>query len=257
MKNVYADVVLAVNFCLDYAVLYFSARFLHKKIRYQRLFAASVLVAVFSLVFAVVSVSHGVSLLNAVLFLPVMCLVCFGFDCCKSFFRNCIVIFVFSHMLCGTANIASEMFFAKNTVAAAIMLFAATLIFTGVFLLMNRVFYKNLTLRFVDVEIHRDDYVGRYMMLCDSGNCLVDPENKMPVIIVRESEKNSLLGEKRHGIIEFRTASGVGSALYFYPDRIYIQKRKTDAAVCFVSDENIKRDCGDGIVPLSLCEFGW
>ena len=91
--TVYADVLMLVNFVVDYFLLLISSHFLQKKPRLYRMILSSAIGGVFSLYIFLPKTNFLINCSAQILACALMCLTAFGFGKIKSFFRGVAVLF--------------------------------------------------------------------------------------------------------------------------------------------------------------------
>ena len=250
MRVVYADTVFVMNFCFDWLLLFLTCRFIRKRVKHLRLIIASAFGAAFGLVCCVLISERLISVILAVLFLPVLCICAFGRDTITRMIRICLIMLGFSFILCGTSTVIM-MIVGKDT-DVLYLIFACSLMFVFCFTVMD-IFHKGTVLKDVNVTIENKGRTCHYILLCDSGNQLVDPISGFPMIMLGKSKKNELLEENdKTRTVVYKTASGVGFTEAFTPECVYVKNEKKDASVCFVDDDNLSDACADGIIPTYL-----
>lgn len=90
---VYADILILVNFTVDYFLLLLTSKFLHKNTRLWRLLLGAAAGGVFSLYIFLPQSNFLCQCIVQILMSAVLCLITFGFGDIKSFFRNVAVLF--------------------------------------------------------------------------------------------------------------------------------------------------------------------
>lgn len=252
MRIVYADTVFVMNFCFDWLLLFMTCRFVRKRVKHLRLVMAAAVGALFSLVCCVFVKMRIVSMLLAVMFLPVLCLCAFGRDTAVRTIKNCLIMLGFSFMLCGTSTVI--MMITGYGIDVLYLIFACSLLFVFCFSVMD-IFHKGTVIKDVGVTIENNSRRCHYILLCDSGNQLKDPVSGLPMIMLAKSKRNELLEESaKTRTVVYKTASGVGFTEAFTPECVYVKNEKKDAAVCFVEDEKLSDICADGIMPSYLLD---
>lgn len=227
-----------------------TGRFIKKRIKYIRLWVTSVAGALFGLLCCIFPVSVLIGIILSLTFLPVMCLCAFGKDKPKNILRQCLVMLGFSFMLCGTSTAVMLVFGMKKDVLY--LFFACGLLFVFCSAVLE-MFRKRAVLQNVTVTICHKEKKHSFTVLCDSGNCIIDPGSGLPVIILGKSNKKYLAeDDEKMRTLVYRTASGIGFSQAFTPEKVYVDNEMKDAGVCFVDDENLSFECKDGIIPSYL-----
>lgn len=241
---VYADILILVNFVVDYFLLRFTAHFLRKKLRLWRLLTASFLGGIFSLYIFVPQSNFFVQIAVQLLMCAVLCFVCFGFESVKEFFWRSAVLFAVNFAYSG-AMIAVWMLFKPYgmVINNSVVYFNISPIFLIVFsvvgyfgvLLIRRLLKKKfsqnvcckVTLFCKNQSISLDGIV-------DSGNSLSDVFGVSQIFITEKKFAENLLGEEVKNLTRFRkipcnTVAGdrlldgyrIDKAKVFYNDKVY------------------------------------
>ena len=254
MTTVYADTVLVTNFCLDYILLFLTAKYMNIKIDFFRTFLSATAGAVFALACAFFNDKRLLCLVLSLAFIPVMCAICFGRKNIGTVIKAGVSFFLLSLVLCGTAMFSFLSFYGnitndRNTFAVTAM---SSFLILAFLKLRSRGFFTRANLLNQNVTIIHNGVKAEYKMLCDNANLLVDPYCGYPVIVIKESEKNRIMQEDRVRLMSIVTASGRGLVAVFTPYEVYVKGNRVTASVCFAKDENINIcDC-DGIIPAIL-----
>lgn len=90
---VYADVLVLVNFVVDYFLILIVCQFSHKKSSLWRMIAASLLGGIFSLYILVPETAFLIQSAVQIVMCMAMCMVAFGFESAKDFLRSALILF--------------------------------------------------------------------------------------------------------------------------------------------------------------------
>lgn len=198
---VYADILILINFCVDFICLFLAARICAVPARAWRLTLGSLAGALYMLVTLYVS-SLPLHLAAGAL----ICLISVGK---KRFLAVFACFFMLSSLLGGlftaVANLTSggfEVLYALVPAAVASFVFA----------MRGK---RRIEVRTVTVSINDGDLTLRIEGLVDTGNLITDPLSGDAVILVKSSEFSAGFEvSARHGYRAL-PASGVGHALLF------------------------------------------
>lgn len=91
--TVYADILILVNFTIDYFLLLLTARFLHKKTRVYRLLLGAALGGAFSMYIFLPQSNFAIQSIVQILMCAALCLATFGFCSIKAFLKSVSVLF--------------------------------------------------------------------------------------------------------------------------------------------------------------------
>lgn len=250
MKTVYVDVVLLVNFCADYIVLYMCSSLLHIKSTSTRIASAAAFGAIYG-VAAVIVPSIGI------LFLPVMLLMCcisFGKRRILTYVRILLVVFLFSLLLGGIMELLTAAFTEKTNMHFGIV--TVTLGFFALIVLAvctQRLLNSQLNTSAVEAHIRLGNEVFSAVLLSDTGNLLKDPESGKSIIILDSTYRPVFLNNADAvNIAVFKTVSGNGLVEFYKADSVAVNDVQIDAYVGFCINGVCSFDGYDGIIPGSV-----
>lgn len=202
---VYADILILVNFVVDYFLLSLSARFLQKKPRLLRLLSGALLGGIFSLYIFLPQSNALLQTAAQIIMCTALCFVTFGFENIKSFFRSAAVLFCVNFAYSG-AMIALWIAFKPygmvinnsvvyfNISPLFLILFSVTGYF-GVVLfrkIFKRPFAPNT---YCDVTVFCKENSLKLSGIVDTGNSLVDVFGISQIFITDEQIIDALLGK--------------------------------------------------------------
>ena len=207
MQIIYPDVLLVVNFCMDYIALYLCGVFVHTIKRKKLLFLSALLGGVYSVVCIFVS---GNSLFNFVLNVSVSLLLCYitygkdvkGFR----FFRLVVTFYIISLTLGGAItafyNFLNTFLSDKAFVGTLYNEESKTYIFllisvlcSALIFLFAKLFSANSSELICDAAITVFGKTKIIKGIVDSGNFLRDPFSGKPVIVVKSESLDEVLPE--------------------------------------------------------------
>ena len=276
---VYGDVLFAINFLMDFLVLFCTSKIMHIKQRSWRLIAASALGGTYG-VAALFIENTVLSVVCNIAAALVMCLISFPRLGRLTFFK-CTVLFYGLSLLLGGAITASYILLSKlgrSADAAGGIAPALSDISLGTFLLLGAV---SMILAFITgklcvrqsakkeaaVEIEGAGGTVRLRCLSDSGALLCEPVSGSPVIIVDlpavrpclspelfEALSDGGLGTTAEGM-RLIPGGGIGGSTLlpgFLPRRVRVCGVERVAVIAVVNGTDLGGF--DGIVPASLCK---
>lgn len=211
---VYADVLIIVNFIVDYFLLRLTSRFLHKKPRLWRMLLGGATGGIFSLYILIPQSAFLTEITVDILMCAILCLITFGFGGIKTFFRSAAVLFAVNFAYSG-AMIAVWYIFKPYgmVINNSVIYFNISPIFLIVFsvigyfavLILRRLLQKNFSPNaYCDVKIFCGE---RNLSLCgivDTGNSLRDVFGTTQIFITDEDIVETLLGEQKQNPARFR-----------------------------------------------------
>lgn len=267
---VYADILMLVNFVVDYFLLSISARFLHKKPSLWRMLLGSALGGVFSLYILLPQSSFVFQSSVQILMSMVLCLTAYGFGNIKSFLRSIAVLFCVNFAYSG-AMIAIWLIFKPHgmvinnsviyfNISPLFLILFSVAGYFGVSLgrkILKRNFSQNI---YCDVTLFCNDKTIKLQGIADTGNSVTDVFGISQIFIVEEGAINTLLGEQKNNPARFRkipcnTVTGEKLLDGYRIDRaqITLDKRKYDFKnpILAVSQSRLA-ECGIIINPEAL-----
>ena len=193
--EIYADVILLINFIMNSFILWATAKLSRQKILYLRLFAGGLIMALmYVLAMIILPFNTVISLLYSAAMLSVGIYAAFSPQNIKAFFRLVFVGFVCSLILGGLGMMLFDRL-ANLSLLIVCVLGAYILIKLGIRLVENVTIKKQMLL---PVTIYIGDEKHTLQALVDTGHTLCDPLSDAPVIIAEfESIKELLPGEMR------------------------------------------------------------
>lgn len=280
MVDVYADLLFAVDFCMDYVCLVLTARVLGIRVHNGRLIAASVIGGAYSV--ASLFIPEGeLSLLAAGGSLVLICLVAF-YRRHDSFSRQMKLTFVFLGMNALLGGVVSAVFgllgrltevcfpdmeYEKADGIRRMIFLAAAL---GC-LLARLLISKLRTMRLDRVSRVKILAFGREMTLsalCDTGNLLREPMSGKPCTVIGLSDFGELAGaeaakifsegsaseqlstlEAKIALIPVQTVNSTSMMLGFYPDGAELldsegkKLKDIETVVAVSTEQSIEHGC--------------
>ena len=258
-QTIYVDVLMAVNFFINYYLLLACAAYLRVPVRRGRLAASSALGALFSLAILLPELPAVLSAAEKLLMSAGMVLSAFGFVTLKEFLRRTAAFFLISFSFAGLMIalwyfVSPQGMAIRNTVVyfnispAALILLAAACY--GILRLVSRFAGraepKNL---FCRAEITRGSVCCSFTARVDTGNSLTEPFSGDPVAVVSKAAAERVIppeGSANFRLVPFHTVSGGGLLRAFRPDRLVIHvgdKKIVTGRVYIAITENRLEGC--------------
>lgn len=201
---VYADILMLVNFIVDYFLILLTALALHKKPRLRRVLLGAAAGGISSLY---IFLPKTVFLLETAVHIAICCIMCaisFGIHGAKDFFRNAAVLFLVNFAYSG-AMIAVWYLFKpngmviKNSVIyfdiSPIFLIAFSVLGYFIVTVLRRILKKTFP---QSIKCEITVYCGdKKLCLCgiaDTGNSLCDPFGMSQIFITEKRVVDMLLG---------------------------------------------------------------
>jgi len=212
--TVYADILILVNFIVDYFLLLLTANFLRKKSKLWRHILSSVLGGIFSLYIFLPQTNFLFQSLIHILMCAALCIVAFGYGDIKTFLTSVAVLFCVNFAYSG-AMIAVWLIFepygmvVNNSVVyfniSPLFLILFSVIGYFVVLLLRRLLKKAFAQNtYCDVLVSCGNNSLKLVGIVDTGNSLKDVFGTSQILITEENIVNTILGEEKHNPLRFR-----------------------------------------------------
>lgn len=262
--TLYADVLFAINFSMDFLALFICSIILHRKSSKLRMVLASVLGAIFGVIEIIFSWSLILTAILSVIVSIVMCIVAFFEKNIKRFTFTVIMFWIVSMALGGVMSFLYSIL--NKALASVIENFSPIVTYNGarffiiisitaiVGIMFSRIFVTKKDVKSIDVTVTIDKNEYKITALCDTGNMLTEPISAKPVILVCEgTEVGKRILEiddhyKRY--IPYSDASSTGMLKGYIPKKIYVGDNLVDAVVATIKKDKFAEF--DGLVPMSL-----
>ncbi len=240
---VYADVLVLVNFVVDYFLISISARFLHKKSRLWRQLAAAFLGGLFSLYIFLPQTNFLLQTAVQILMSAAISAVVFGFCGIKDFTRNVTVMFVANFAYSG-AMIAVWLLFKPYgmVINNSVVYFNISPLFLIVFSVvgyfavafLRKILQKNFSSNSLcEVTVYCQNNKLKLEGIVDTGNTLKDVFGLSQIFITEAAVVDAVLGTEKQNKARFRaipctTVSGEGLLEGYRIDNaeVIFEKRK-------------------------------
>lgn len=212
--TVYADILILVNFIVDYFLIMLSCRFLQKKPRLWRLLLSSATGGAFSLYIFLPQTHFLVNFGAQLLMCTVMCFIAFGFESLKSFFRSVATLTCVNFAYSG-AMIALWLIFKPYgmVINNSVVYFNISPVFLTVFSVIGyfatvliRKLLKRPFLQSTEctVVVYSKNKNIRLNGIVDTGNSLIDVFGISEIFITEEKTVNELLGPQKQNPTIYR-----------------------------------------------------
>ena len=242
---IYADVLFAVNFIMDYLALYVSGKVVGVRCRWGRIAAAALVGGLYGVSGVFVTAAEQRC---AVAVSLVMCRVAFGGKRLSVYVKTVVLFYAASMLFGGVMTFLYECAYRLRETAffsgglTAGMFFALAGILFLVILAAGKIFSVHLHRKTARIRITLDEKEVELTMLCDTGNLLRDPYSGQPAILVGAKYLDKLLGaegmhryperaapeealRRKLRFVPIKTAAGSGVLPTFSADRILVMER--------------------------------
>lgn len=211
---VYADILILVNFVVDYFLISIAAHFLGKSPRLWRLILSAFTGGIFSLYILLPQSGFFVQILVQILMSMMLCLIAFGYGGIKTFLRSTAILFCVNFAYSG-AMIALWIIFKPRGMAINnsvvyfdvsplfLILFSVIGYFAVVILrkILKKSFPNNI---YCSVTITCSEKSMTLDGIADTGNSIKDVFGMSSIFITDEYVTDKLLGDEKANQTRFR-----------------------------------------------------
>ncbi len=234
-QTVYVDVLVAVNFLINYFLLLATRRFLGTPAKKGRLVGAAALGALFSLSILLPEIPAAAGLLTKLFMSVCIVLAAFGYGGVKRLLRGTAAFYIINFGFAGLMMalwyfIAPQGLIIRNSVVyfdiSPLMLILLSVLCYFIITLVNRV-----TGRQAPKDLYCRIVVSCGGAVCDcaakvdTGNSLREPFSNDPVVVVFEQTAAKVIpteGSLNFRMVPFSDISGEGLLRAFRPDRLTV-----------------------------------
>lgn len=246
MNTIYIDVLLAVNFYVNYFLILGTSKITHLPLSVRRGILSALAGSLFSLLILLPPLMPILTLAIRCISAVVMVFIAFPFKSFRYFLSSVCCFFCISMLFAGfmlamqTNTKSGFIFYSNNGLYLQISLLSLVLctlvsyIFIKIFSFIKMKFHhSDMRFRiFIRVGVHTIAQDG----LADTGNNLIDGFSGRPVIIFGSNALAELLGEspeqevkkmRGYHLLPYSTVSGGGLLSVFRADEVIIQNETT------------------------------
>lgn len=263
----YADVLFAINFSMDFLALFLTKRILHKKIYKIRILISALIGGIYSVIEMIIAIDNPIldftiSLIASLL----MCIISFAEKSVGRFLVFYGMFWGVSALMGGVMSLIFAMFnklfysyiikldIVDSSVYNGTRFIVIVLISIMISILLSKLYTSKKDIKSVEIRIWIDTYVYKLYGLCDSGNLLVEPFSGRAVILVSSFSKIGreieIQPEYKKRYIPFDGVGSNGILKGVVPSKIIINENEVDAIIATIN----KADFGgyDALIPSSL-----
>lgn len=277
---IYADILFAVNFIMDYIALYVCGKVLNFNIKAARLSASSAIGALYAVLDAVISMRTFTSIACLAAVSLIMCSIAYGYKSIAAFIKTVILFYAVNMLLGGIMTVIYNIAYKyrdadifKNGITPQIYFAFVGIIFVFI-VILGKIFTTFVYKKSVKANIEFDNCSKKFDLLCDTGNLLRDPYSDLPVIVLCADSLDGLLGKTgihrrfdtassddavKYKIRYIPVKTSAGSTLMpaIMADKISISgknNRENEVKAVIAVDRFTKGSYGtsDGLIPYSL-----
>lgn len=260
----YADILFAINFSMDFLALFICSLLLHTKTGRIRIVLSAILGALFGVIEVILSLNQFWSFILSLIVSFVMCKIAYKYCKGKRLFSIYLMFWAISAGLGGIMSLTYT--FLNNIFQDVILKYSPSGVYNGarflliasitaiVSIVFSKIFASKKDVKSAHISITLDSVKYSMEALCDTGNMLTDPILSKPVILVSEKSK---LGEKilkkddiRKRIIPYKDVSGGGILKGVVPESVFVENNLVDAIIAPIDTNDFAGY--DALVPAKL-----
>jgi stage II sporulation protein GA (sporulation sigma-E factor processing peptidase) len=268
-QTIYVDVLVAVNFFINYFLLLATSRFLAIPVRRGRLAAASALGAFFSLFILLPDVPAFLSLAVKLLMSVCIVLLAFRFHGIRSLVRETAAFYVMNFAFAGLMLalwyfLAPQGLVIRNSIVyfniSPVLLILLAAVCYLIIRLVNRITGRQMPKElFCRIVVSRAGVSCSCTARVDTGNSLREPFSNEPVAVVRKAAVERIIPPENSlnlRLVPFHTVSGSGVLQAFRPDQmtIYSGKRVISVPRVYIAVSKIGFDGCDALLNPDLLQ---
>lgn len=250
--KVYLDLVFLLNFFFDFLILYGTSKILKNIVRLKRLLLGSLVASTSIFLLFIELNSISLFILKFIISIFII-LVTFGR---KGFMKNISYFYLISIVLGGSLYLLNISFNYKNkgilfinnglSINLILMIIVSPIIIFSY--IKEYILYKNTYGNIYQADIGIDGKSYRLKAMLDTGNQLVDPYFKRPVILINNNIDIKPF-PKRVVYVPYKALNTTGVIKCFIPSSVYIGNIKFDNCLVGVSRDAFSIDDVDCILP--------
>ena len=196
--TIYIDIVLVENIIMNFIILFATAIILKIKIKYIRIFVASLLGAVYSVIAYMGILKLYSNIIMKILLSILIVYIAFNPQSIKKMWKNLVIFYLTSFIFGGVAFaliyiLKPQDILMKNGLFLGTYLLKSVLLGAIISLLVILVGFKIVKGKFskkdmfCDLEIKINNKIVKTTAMIDTGNCLKEPISNIPVIVLEHT----------------------------------------------------------------------
>lgn len=249
---IYADILFAINFSMDFLALFICSKILNKRIYKNRMIFSSVIGGIYGVLAISVDLQSVLKIIVALSVALIMCLICFNDKKLSHILTSVITYFFISTSLGGIMSVIYSL--ANKLLADIIESYSYESVYSGAktFVVIGlsgvcAVIFASVLSKKKDVKeaqitvkLHNKCYTLKG--LCDSGNLLTEPFSGKRVVLVssgcelgRAIEKTDEL-KKRY--IPYKDVNGSGILKGVFIEQVTVNNKSVDVMVASTNNKS-------------------
>ena len=244
---VYADILILLNFLVDYFLLLATTKVLRYKIKTFRLIAASIFGGLTSLTIFLPKITPTLELVIKLILCFLTVVIAFKYDSIKLYLKAFILFFIITSGYAGLMMAIWRIFkpnglIINNSVVymqiSPLVLVACTTVTYLIFIIFNKIFaIGNKVAEDCEITVFAEEKSVMLHALIDTGNSIEDIFGKSEIIIADISKieylfgknfEENLLLKSRFRVIPFNTVSGIDMLNGIRCDKAIVYKNNAE-----------------------------
>ncbi|MBQ9744965.1 MAG: sigma-E processing peptidase SpoIIGA [Clostridia bacterium] len=261
---VYADILFAINFSMDFISMFITQLLLNRKINKRRILLSSALGGLYGVFELLVPVNTVIGIIINLSVSLLMCLIAYYERSVRRLFSMYIVYWGVSLTLATFMSVFYS--FLNKILSKYILDYSYTSVYSGArffvitslsiicAVIFGKAFSKEKNITSASLEVKINEKIHLLSALCDTGNMLSDPLSGRPVILV---SRDGQLGKEIDNIpdiykkyIPYRVTNSKGVLKGVIPKVLKIDGKNTDAIIAPVENKGFAGY--EGCIPYSL-----
>ncbi|MDD6174810.1 MAG: sigma-E processing peptidase SpoIIGA [Firmicutes bacterium] len=287
MTVIYLDVLIGLNWIIDYFLLLAAAHLLSRKVRRWRIVLGAALGGAASAMVLIPDINGLLSFLMHTAAAALMVLITYEFQSVRLFFKTLLCFYAVSFSFSGImyavwyAAAPQGMIWRCGVVyfdiSPLLLILLTVFCYLLLILLQKLVGRKEAPEKFFSVEITIGEQTAEFRAMLDTGNALVERMSGAPVIVAEYDAVQSLIPEelqkiyaageveridilersgweKRFRVIPFASVGAQSLLPAFFPDKITLEKGEVVRSCVAVCPQKLSSGLYHALVPSVLVE---
>ena len=264
MLTIYADVLFAINFSMDFLCLFLSGRILHCKIVKRRIVCSSLIGGAYGVMSVAFEMKTLVSFVISFSVAIIMCLVCYNYTKIKSLLTSVLIFMFISTSMGGIMSVLFSLF---NSVLADIIKKVSyewayngarsiiIIALTGIVaLILTKTLSRRKDIKTVMLTVNLNNTSYRLSGLCDTGNLLKEPFSGKSVILIgaysRLGKEINNISESKIRYIPYKDINSSGILKGVFPNEVSVNDKKVDVFLAVSRNKDFNGN--DALVPYAI-----
>lgn len=246
--KVYVDLLLFFNFIIDFLLLLSVSKILKRDTNINKLIVGS-FIGSLSTLFVFLNISSIQLFIFKLIISIFMCILTFNFKNINYTLKNATFLFISGIILGGALYGVDNQINIKNKY----LLLLLSPFIVKLYIKQMKLIKSNYN-KYYKIEIHFDNNIIKTTAFLDSGNKLMDPITKKPVILLSNNKTKNINLEKFY-YVPYNTIDNSNIIKCFKPDFIFIKDiGSTDNLLVGIMENDIKIDGIDCLLNESILE---